>query len=199
MAKQRDDLTPRERMEFDALPRELDPPPGLEDRVISALNRRNLLDRPVAGRRPSFSGAAGLALAACLASLIVGIGVGRTTVESELPRASFILFLHEGPEFEPFTETNFSDRFSDYNRWVARTRESGHFITGEQLDQTGRVVVPGGAEPSVEDRVPSVADGDMLGMFFIRAQDYDEAMTVAMTLPHLAYGGRVVVRRVDPI
>ncbi|MDH3224681.1 MAG: hypothetical protein OEO23_13265, partial [Gemmatimonadota bacterium] len=141
----------------------------------------------------------GLALAACLAALVVGIGVGRTTAEPELPRASFILFLHEGPEFEPFTEANFPDRFSDYNRWVARTRESGHFITGEQLDQTGRVVIPGGAEPSVEDRVPEVADGDMLGMFFIRAQDYDEAMTVAMTLPHLSYGGRVVVRRVDPI
>lgn len=199
MVDQREDLTPQERMEFENLPREADPPPELEDRVVSALKRRGLLAGPARGGGRIWFGAATLALAACLAGLVVGFGFGRTTVEPDLPRASFILFLHEGPEFEPFSDANFADRFSDYNQWIARTRGSGHFITGEQLDGTGRVLLPGGGLPRVEERVPAVADGDMLGMFFIRAQSYEEAMDVAMTLPHLDYGGRVIVRRVDPI
>ncbi|NNF26959.1 MAG: hypothetical protein HKN73_07065, partial [Gemmatimonadetes bacterium] len=182
MVNQSEDLTPQERREFEALATELDPPIELEDQVVSALQRRGLLDREVRGGPSIGFGARALALAACVACLVVGIGVGRTTVQPGLPRASFILFLHEGPEFEPFSDANFADRFSDYNRWIAGTRGSGHFITGEQLDGTGRVVLPGGATPRVEERVPVAADGDMLGMFFIRAQDYEEAMKVAMTL-----------------
>ena len=63
-----DDPTPVERRALEALPRTHDPRPGLEDRVVHALQRRGLLPIPLAvspGRRhlvPWLAAAASLAL-----------------------------------------------------------------------------------------------------------------------------------------
>lgn len=194
-----DDLSAAERRAFRELPSEIEPPSGAEERVLHALRRRKLLvSRGPWWGAPS-PAAIALATAAALAALVVGIGVGRGSVQAELPRASYVLLLHAGPEFEPDSDANFSERFSAYNRWIAELRGHGQFITGEQLDGSGRVLMPGGPDPLLENRIAEGRDGDILGMFLITAADYDEAVRVASSMPHLEYGGRVAVRRVEPI
>lgn len=197
--KDREELTRAEQAAFAALANEIEPPDGLEDDTLRLLRQRRLVRSGGHWWHAPRPAVWGVALAACLATLIIGIGVGRASVEPELPRASFILFLHAGPEFDAFSDANFAARFEDYNRWVAETRGSGHFITGEQLDDTGVMILPDGRGGIVERRVSAGPDGDMLGMFLITAADYDEATRIAQTLPHLEYGGRVSIRRVDPV
>ncbi len=37
----------------------------------------------------------------------------------------------------------------------------------------------------------------MTGYFVIRARDYAEATSIAMTAPHLRYGGSIELRRIE--
>ena len=94
------DLTPAERRAFDALPREADPPAGLEDRTVALLRSRGLLAvplRPVAGgpRRihPAWmvgSIAAGLALFASGAAVGQYLGARSATIAAAVGAGSTI-------------------------------------------------------------------------------------------------------------
>lgn len=198
--------------EIKDLPLEIQPPEALEEKVLNTLRRRNLIASGGHWWAAPSATSMTLATAASLAALVLGIGIGRGSVraedgpstgagaaQAETARASFILFLHAGPEFEPNSGENFPERFSAYNDWIADTRQAGQFITGEQLDDSGLMLLPARAEPLIENRVAATDDGDILGMFLINAVDYDEATRIALALPHLAFGGRVAIRRVDPI
>jgi hypothetical protein len=83
----RDDLTPAERRAFEALPREVDPPRGLEDRTVAMLQSRGMLAVPlrpigVAPRRwqPAWLvGAAAASLALFASGMAVGQYLGART------------------------------------------------------------------------------------------------------------------------
>lgn len=143
-----------------------------------------------------------LAVAATLALIALGALIGRATVDAPgadiEPRAQFALILYDGPEFEAYTEDNYPERFGDYNAWFADLRAAGQFVAGEALDPTARVLVPGADGPSAEERLPAAPDGTISGVLFIRAESYEDAVRIASSIPHLQYGGRVAVRRVDP-
>lgn len=71
-----DDLTDRERREFDALPRETRPPDALEQRVMAALREEGLLRRPAPLRLPIAPAWIGAAVAASLVLFVGGFALG---------------------------------------------------------------------------------------------------------------------------
>jgi hypothetical protein len=77
----RDDLTPAERRAFAALPRAVEPPPGLEDRTVAMLQSRGMLAvplRPLAARPRRWQPAWLVgAVAASLALFASGLAVGQ--------------------------------------------------------------------------------------------------------------------------
>ncbi len=179
--------TEPERAELATLLRQSAPPSDLERRVIGRLATAGLLARrraPLA--RWSWRLAAGLAL------LLVGFGLGRWQAPSSNagPMTRYLLLLHEDESFRP-NRAPVALR-AEVGRWARRLQRAGELIEGDRLGLDGHLVTPSGA-------AAGLAPGDVIaGFFVLRAASDERALAIARTCPHLAYGGRVEVRRIQP-
>ncbi len=174
-----DELTPEEQAALRALPREADPPPALEERVVEALRARNLL----AARRSPWARRL-LQAAAAVALFVAGLGAGRATVtQSTHPEGPvFLLLLYAGP-----TGGDEAARVHEYGSWALSLRREGRLVGAERLGSEHRLL--GDAGPEAPPR----------GYFLVRASGMDEALEIARTCPHLRHGGSVTVQPVDPV
>jgi hypothetical protein len=190
-----EDLTPDERHALGRLPREATPPPGLEGATVSALAARGLLRRASRGRGiPAW-----LAVAASLVLFLGGLTVGRlgeTPVAPDDGRPRFALFLYEGPEYDPPAPERMAERVQEYVTWAREQREHGVVEGGEKLrDDADLEIEPDGStgEP------PLAPSGSRLaGYFIVQADDRRAAAEIARTCPHVRYGGRIVIREIEP-
>ena len=168
-------------MDFDRLPRELDPPRDLEDRTVAALQRGGLLRR----RRRRVQG--WVMAAASVLLFLGGVAAGRALDRPAAPddRPRFVLLLMESP---PSESTEAERRVVEaYRQWARSLRTEGRFVSGVRLDDRSA-------------RVPAAGQGTekLEGYFVISAGSFEEAVSVAKTCPHAARGGRIVVRPVAP-
>ena len=195
MMRTDDELTPGERDALGRLPREAAPPAGLEQATVAALTARGLLRRP----RRRFGAA--LALAASVLTFAGGLAIGRFGGET-VPappadgRPRFALFLYEGPEYDQPAPGGMDQRVQEYVAWASAERTDGTVEGGEKLKDGADVAIEPdrstGAVPSppVESR--------LAGYFLIRAADQHSALQIARSCPHVRYGGRIVVREIEP-
>jgi len=179
--------TEQERAELAALLRQSAPPAELERRVIGRLATAGLLTRrraPVAHR--SWLLAAGLAL------LLVGFGLGRWQAPSSNagPMARYLLLLHEDESFRPARAP--AALQAEVGRWARHLQQAGELIEGDRLGRQGHLLTPSGP-------ATGLAPGDVIaGFFVLRAVSDERALAIARTCPHLAYGGRLALRRIQP-
>jgi hypothetical protein len=179
--------TEQERAELATLLRQSAPPAELEGRVIGRLVTAGLVARrraPVAHR--SWLVAAGLAL------LLMGFGLGRWQAPSADagPMTRYLLLMHEDESFRPGPTPGALP--AEVGRWATRLQRAGELIEGDRLGLHGHLVTPGGAETGL-------APGDVVsGFFVLRAASDERALAIARTCPHLAHGGRIEVRRIQP-
>jgi hypothetical protein len=179
--------TEQERAEFATLLRQSAPPADLERRVIGRLATAGLLARrraPLAQR--SWLLAAGLTL------LLVGFGLGRWQAPSANagPMTRYLLLLHQDESFRP--DRPLVALRAEVGRWARRLQRAGELIEGDRLGLQGHLVTPGGA-------ATGLAAGDVIdGFFVIRAVSDERALAIARTCPHLAHGGRIELRRIQP-
>jgi hypothetical protein len=212
-----DEWSPAERAAFARL-RAARPPADLENAVASALRARDLLvpdapgDRavrpPLVPRVPAGRvwGWAALAVAACVAAFYAGLsvrergaGVAPDSTTHAIPVASsrYLLLLYEDEAYRaPETPAEVEARVAEYSAWAADVDARGIAIQGDELAvpaQSWTLDASGGAV--VETRgAPAAAAGTMAGYFVIEGVDADAAIAIARTMPHLEYGGTVVVR-----
>lgn len=189
--------------ELEALPLEIAPPASLERRVEHALVERGLLIRDAGRGRSSRAW-----LAAVAAIVLVGFGflVGRLSfwngqgpAGTSGPNASYALVLYETERFESAGDDETGARYDEYSRWVARARERGQFVTGEDFSVREGVTLANGAQGVLEAPGISAPEGATLsGMFIVTGRSTEEVVELARSLPHLRYGGDVVVQRVVP-
>jgi hypothetical protein len=170
--------------ELTALPRELAPPPSLEDRTVTALRNEGLL-RAGQPRRHIFQAAAAVLL------FVTGLAIGRTTgstlpVVEEPGAPRFLLLLHGGPS--GVSAEAEAALVNEYRAWAIGLRQAGRFVSGERLSDVA-AIAPTGTLPQVED---------LRGFFLISAANLDDALAMARTCPHARRGGLVVVRPIDP-
>lgn len=155
------------------------PPSSLRQRVLASAHVR----RP--GRRRT------LAALAFAATLLVGFIAGRMT--DRIPAAAdpqYLILLYEGAGYRddrPQQET-----VAEYRRWADSLRREQLLAQAHKLDDE-RILMARDANPSVG----RASMGDPTGLFIVRAESRDRAMTIAGTSPHLKYGGEVVVRRLQ--
>jgi len=189
-----DELTAEEKRALTALGGAAPPPAGLEEATLSRLRAEELVRRP--GRKGNASRL--LAAAAALALFAAGLAVGRRSFPSTAPAAAatassgvegprFALFLYDAPTEPAMSEAQMQDRVSEYRNWASGLRQRGASIRGEKLQ-------PGRAE-----RLGPAAAGEapLGGYFVISAKDWDSAMEVARSCPHLKHGGTIEVRQVE--
>jgi hypothetical protein len=177
--------TEQERAELATLLRQSAPPAELERRVVGRLVTAGLL----AQRRAPVVHRSWL-LAASLALLLVGFGLGRWQAPSSNagPMPRYLLLMHQGESFRPNRPP--AVLRAEVGRWAMRLQRAGELVEGDRLGLQGHLVTPSGAETGL-------APGDVIaGFFVIRAVSDERALAIARTCPHLGYGGHIEVRRI---
>jgi hypothetical protein len=86
-----------------------------------------------------------------------------------------------------------------YKQWSARAAGAGKLVGGQKLrDDGGRQITRNGGRLTVHDG-PFVESKEIIGGYFIiDATDYDDAVKLCSDCPHLALGGRIELREVEP-
>jgi hypothetical protein len=192
MMRSDDELTPQEREALGRLPRTAAPPPGLEQATVSALAARGLLRRP----RSRFDAALALAASVLLiaGALTLAPFGNRTPPADTRPR--FALFLYEGPEYRQPAPGAMDQRVREYVAWARAERKEGTVESGEKLKEGDEVAIEPGGTPALVS--PRPGESRLAGFFLIRAPDQRSAQVIAQSCPHVRYGGKIVLREIDP-
>lgn len=169
-----------------ALPRAINPPPRLEDRVVRELQARGAL-RP-RSPRPGW-----LQIAAALLLVVSGFAIGRVTAAGAgtTPASNgtrYLLLLYGAHSTTAAEETA---RVAEYGAWAREEGAAGRLLAGEKLGDQAAVVGDARGLGSVSLKEPA-------GFFVIRAATLDEAVATASRCPHVKHGGAVLVRPIHP-
>ena len=194
---QDDELTPEEKSAFAALPRDVSPPAGLEDRVTRAVIAGDVppgMVRPVAPAPPWRTALIRVAAAAII--FLAGTAAGRATATAPSPvappppqaafdeRPPYLLTLYGAA---PLSGKSPEELFEEYSTWARELYDSGHLIASARLEDDREVFGDWGWVPT--ERLPG-------GFFYIRASTREEAQAIARESPHVKYGGAVELRGV---
>lgn len=111
---------------------------------------------------------------------------------------TYMLLLHESataaPDISPEEMQKIIER---YRNWSMGLREKGLMKGGQKLrDGSGRVMRTGGSGLMVTDGPYTEAKEVIAGYFEILAPDYESAVELAKTCPHLEFG-TIEVREVE--
>lgn len=87
-----------------------------------------------------------------------------------------------------------------YMEWSAKMGEAGHLRGGEKLrDDGGKHLTAPGGKLVVRDGPFAEAKEIVGGYFLIEAEDYAAATKLCADCPHLALGGRIELREIEPM
>ena len=113
----------------------------------------------------------------------------------------FILLLHESPTpFAGVSAEEIQAVVQEYGAWRQKLADEGRLVGGEKLeDGTARQLSATDGRIDVTDGPFAEAKEVIGGYFMIEAGDYDEAVTISRECPHLKYGGRVELRRIEEL
>ena len=109
--------------------------------------------------------------------------------------AQFMLFLYDSPkDWASVSPEEMQTALQKYMDWAKQP-----FYRGSQrlAEDVGKVIRGGkGGEPRATDGPYSETKEVLGGYYLIEAADYDEAVKLTLSHPHLEYGGTIEVRRV---
>jgi hypothetical protein len=125
----------------------------------------------------------------------------RTQAPGRVPMANFMLFLHERTTANPNLSRDEMTRIiNEYSGWATKMRQEGRFVASDKLtDDPGKVLRPSGGKTVTTDGPYAETKEIVSGYFCIKAANYDEAVSIAQTCPHLKYGGTIEVRMVHEL
>lgn len=195
---------------LDALQQEITPPSHLQGRVVSALKREGLL--PEEQKQPLsmawLSLRVTLAAAACLFVFTAGVLLGRSdnvAIDSALSSLIgnetdlYAVLLYETQDYSVAGPEEELGLYQEYNRWIAQAREREQFVTGEDLEvDRGWLVAPAAESPRIEPATAIAANAPLSGIFFLRANSDDEVLSLVQEIPHVRFGGQVLVQKTIP-
>jgi hypothetical protein len=104
----------------------------------------------------------------------------------------FLLLLYRDPSrLQSLSPEEMQKATEKYMAWARQpfTKDS----KGLAMD-FGKVIRPNGGKPQVTDGPYSETKEVMGGFYAIEAANYDEAVKLALTHPHIEYGGTIEVR-----
>lgn len=112
----------------------------------------------------------------------------------------FLLLLHERPaDLADVSPSETQRIIRDYSAWRDSLIRDQRLVGSNKLcDEGGKQLVKDGQTRRVTDGPYTEAKEVIAGYFLIEADDYDQAVGIARSCPHLDYG-RIEVRRVDLI
>ena len=139
-----------------------------------------------------------LVAAAALVAFVLGRALQpeRLVDGPELAGQRFVLLLHEPPNLlSDATEEDVRRVIGEYGAWSRGLAAEGKIELGEKLADGEGFDLFADATRARPSGPPS---SEQLGGFFlVRAPDYEAALAIARTCPHLKYGGWIEVRRIQ--
>lgn len=114
--------------------------------------------------------------------------------------AQYMILLHEkAGDFAELSAEDIQQIINEYVAWSNSLAEQGKMVGGEKLkDEGGKNLTMQNGSLRVTDG-PFAESKEVIGGYFtISADDYDEAVQLSATCPHLKYGGRIELREVEP-
>lgn len=111
----------------------------------------------------------------------------------------FLLLLHELPDdFADASPSEMQSIVQEYMEWRDSLDQGGKLLSSNKLtDDGGKNLTRDAGTIRVTDGPYTEAKEVVGGYFLIEAADYDEAVSVARTCPHMTYGHRIEVLAVD--
>jgi hypothetical protein len=115
--------------------------------------------------------------------------------------SQFMLLLHETPsDFTDLSPEQIQRVIEEYSAWRATLEKKGRMVGGNKLkDEGGRHLSGQAGAVQVTDGPYAEAKEIVGGYFIVEAGDYDEAVEISKSCPHLAYGGRVELREIQAL
>jgi hypothetical protein len=110
----------------------------------------------------------------------------------------FMLLLRGSGNWASKSPAQIQDGMQEYLGWVEALREAGD-ITGDELEEACRMVGPP-PEFQVAEGHGQEGKEAIRAYYFLTASSLDDAVGIAKSCPHLAFGGRIEVRPIveDP-
>ena len=178
-----DKLTQEEQVLFDSLSKEALPPSSLEDQIIDVLKEKKLLNKDVMKTNKTRPWTIGIA--ASILFFIGGYFAGNAGSDGSSEISSgYILLLHEDERFRP--DGSEMEIFTEYAGWMGKMMLNGVNITGNDLSPESTTWVSPEKESVTDDGRDKIS-----GYFIIDVQDRLEAQKIALSSPHIKYGGTV--------
>jgi len=177
-------LTDEEIVLFEQLKKSTQTPGYLEQKVISALEDKHLINK----NSNIMTQSTFIGIAATITALLCGFFIGKnftSTSTTSNAMNKYILLLYENEDFNGREE---AQMVSEYTQWATKLGESGHLESAEKLSDQSEWL----GNASVRNN-----ESHMVGYFVLLAKDYDEALSLAKTHPHMGYGGGVELRPIE--
>lgn len=113
--------------------------------------------------------------------------------------ATFALLLNNAPDrFKGESEDDYLAIIKEYVAWVEGLSADGVYKGGQKLtDERGVTLKPGTGGVEVHESPFAEMSEILGGVMLIEAADYDAAVAIAKTCPHLGFGQSLEIREVD--
>lgn len=111
----------------------------------------------------------------------------------------FALLLPHAPDrYEGITEEEMMEIVKDYIAWTEELTARGVWVDGQKLgDDAGKTLTRSDGGIEVHDSPFAELTEVLGGIMIIRADDYDEAVAIAKTCPHLLHNTTLYLRQLD--
>ena len=108
--------------------------------------------------------------------------------------SQFMLLLYDDQKtFSRMSPEEMQQAMSKYMAW----RKEPFTVDGKRLaDDHGKVLRLAGGKPAATDGPYSETKEILGGYYTIEAPDYDAAVQLSLTHPHIGYGGTIELRRI---
>lgn len=114
--------------------------------------------------------------------------------------AHFLLLLYDNPtNWTKMNPQQIQQAMGKYQAYGQKLREKKLWVAGQKLaDEPGKVLRNSNGEVLATDGPYSETKEWLGGFYLLEAPNYSAAVEAARDCPHLAYGGTIEVREVDP-
>ena len=115
--------------------------------------------------------------------------------------ATFMLLLTDDPtEYATMSPEQLEAVLARYMAWSAQMAQAGRLKGGHKLrDEGGRILKGEGGAVVVRDGPYAEVREVVSGYFLIEAADYDDAVAVARTCPHVDSRGSMQIREIEVV
>lgn len=113
----------------------------------------------------------------------------------------YMLLLHDSVDgFSAMSPEEMQQVISKYMAWGETLRTGGLLHDSQKLtDEPGRVIRSTNGQTRVTDGPYSETKEVLGGYYTVIADDYDGAVEIARTCPHVDYGGTIEIRQVHDL